>query len=84
MRVELSEKFLKELKKLSKQDQERIMKAVERLEDPFSMDIRKVKATKDIYRIKVGKWRIFIKINFEKKVVYVLKFDWRERAYDRL
>jgi len=84
MRVELSEKFLKELKKLSKQDQERIMKAVERLEDPFSMDIRKVKATKDIYRVKAGKWRIFIKINFEKKVVYVLKFDWRERAYDRL
>ncbi len=48
------------------------------------MDIRKVKATRDIYRVKAGKWRIFIKINFEKIVVYVLKFDWRERAYDRL
>ena len=84
MKVELSEKFLKELKKLNKQDQERILKAVERLENPFSMDIRKVKATKDIYRVKAVKWRIFIKINFEKKVVYVLKFDWRERAYDRL
>jgi mRNA interferase RelE/StbE len=84
MRVELSEKFLRELKKINKQDQERIMKTVERLEDPFSMDIRKVKSTKDIYRVKAGKWRIFIKINFEKKVVYVLKFDWRERAYDRI
>ncbi len=30
------------------------------------MDIRKVKATRDIYRVKAGKWRIFIKINFEK------------------
>ncbi len=60
------------------------MKAVERLEDPFSMDIRKVKATKDIYRVKVGKWRVFIKINFKKKVVYVLKFDWREGAYNRI
>ena len=67
MRVELSEKFLRELKKINKQDQERIMKTVERLEDPFSMDIRKVKSTKDIYRVKAGKWRIFIKINFEKK-----------------
>ena len=84
MKVKISEKFLKELKKLSKLDQERIMKAVERLVDPFSMDIRKVKATKNIYRVKVGKWRIFIKIDFEKKVVYVLKFDRRERAYDRL
>jgi len=84
MRVELSEKFLRELKKINKQDQEKIMKTVERLEDPFSMDIRKVKSTKDIYRVKAGKWRIFIKINFEKKVVYVLKFDWRERAYDRI
>lgn len=84
MRVKLSEKFLKELKKLSRQDQERIIKAVEKLENPFSVDIRKVKATKNIYRVKAGKWRIFIKINFEKKVVYVLKFDWRERAYDRL
>ena len=84
MRVELSEKFLKELKKLSKQEQERIMKAIEKLEDPFSTDIRKVKGTKDIYSVRVGKRRIFIKINFEKRVVYVLKFDWRERAYDRL
>jgi len=64
MRVELSEKFLKELKKLSKHEQERIMKVIKKLEEPFSTDIRK--------------------INFEKKVVYVLKFDWRERAYDRL
>ena len=84
MRVELSEKFLKELKKLSEHEQERIMKAIEKLEDPFSTDIRKVKATKDIYSVRVGKRRIFIKINFEKRVVYVLKFDWRERAYDRL
>ena len=80
--VRLSDRAIKDLKQFGKKDLERIFKMIERLENPFSLDIKKIKG--EYYRIPVGKIRIIVKINFEKSVVLVVRVDWRKRVYDRL
>ncbi len=80
--VLLSDRAIKDLKQFDKKTRERIFKTIEKLEDPFSLNIRKI--DKEYYRVPVGKVRIIVKINFEKKTVLVVRVDWRKRVYDRL
>ena len=84
-RVRLSKKAEKFLDKLSKKDRERILSALRELrENPFSLDIKKLEGT-EFHRIRVGKlYRIIVYIDWENKVIAVLKIDKRERIYDRL
>jgi mRNA interferase RelE/StbE len=74
----------KELKKLSKPDRIRIYKALEKLKDPFSLDIRKLKGLENTYAVRIGDFRIVFKIYFERKMIFVVKIDKRERVYDRI
>ncbi len=80
--VLLSERAIKDLKRFDKKIRERIFRTIERLEDPFSLDIRKI--NDNYYRIPVGKVRVIVKIDFERKKVLVVRVDWRKRIYDRL
>jgi len=80
--VILSDRAIKDLKKFDKRDLERIFRTIERLEDPFSLNIKKIRG--EFYRVPVGKIRIIVKINFEKRTVLVVRVDWRKRIYDRL
>ena len=81
-KVITSDRAAKEIKKLEKKDRVRIYKEIQKLEDPFSLDIKKIED--HIYRIRVGKFRIIIKIDFENRIVWVAKVDKRGRVYDRL
>ena len=82
-KVIASERALKDLKKLDKIDRERIYETLEKLEEPFKLDIKKLKD--NIYRVRVGRlFRIIIEIDFENQIVWVAKIDKRERVYDRL
>ncbi len=81
-KVITSDRAAKEIKKLNKKDRARIYREIQKLEDPFSLDIKKIED--HIYRIRVGKFRILIEIDFENRIVWVAKVDKRERIYDRL
>ena len=81
-KVIASERALKDLKKLSKTEKKRIYEELEKLENPFELDIKKLK--KNIYRVRVGRFRIIIEIDFNNQIVWVAKIDKRERVYDRL
>ncbi|AIY91153.1 type II toxin-antitoxin system RelE family toxin [Geoglobus acetivorans] len=82
-KVELSERAVKDLKKFGKKDLERVFKTIEKLDDPFSLDIKKIKG--NIYRVKAGrKIRLIIEIDFKEMTVLVARIDWRDRVYDRL
>jgi mRNA interferase RelE/StbE len=72
------------LRKLSKKDKIRIYKAIERLEDPFLLDVRKIRGLEDTYAVRVGDFRIVFKVYFDKRIVLVTRIDRRERIYDRL
>lgn len=56
--VVLKKEIAKELKRLGKSDRVRIYKALEKLKDPFSMDIRKLKGLEDTYAVRIGDFRI--------------------------
>ena len=82
-KVELSERAIRDLKRFSKKDIQRIFKTIEKLNDPFSLDIKKIKS--NIYRIRAGrKIRILVEIDFKEMTVLVARIDWRDRVYDRL
>ncbi len=82
--VILKKGITKELKKLRKSDRVRIYKALEKLKDPFSMDIRKLKGLEDTYAVRIGDFRIVFKVYFDRKVVFVTRIDRRERVYNSL
>jgi len=82
--VVLKKSITKGLKKLSKSDRIRIFKALKKLEDPFSLDIRKLTGIEDVYAVRIGNFRIVFKIYFDRKIVFVTRIDKRERVYDRL
>ena len=82
--VILKKGITKELKKLKKSDRVRIYKALEKLKDPFSMDVRKLKGLEDTYTVRIGDFRIVFKVYFDRKVIFVTRIDKRERIYDRL
>ncbi|AKG91614.1 Cytotoxic translational repressor of toxin-antitoxin stability system [Geoglobus ahangari] len=82
-KVELSERAVKDLKKFSRKDLERVFKTIEKLNDPFSLDIKKIKD--NIYRVRAGrKIRLIVEIDFKEMTVLVARIDWRDRVYDRL
>ncbi len=83
-KVILKKSVAKDLKRLSKTDKIRIFKVLRKLEDPFSLDIRKLRDLENTYAARVGDLRIVFKIYFEEKVVFVTRVDKRARVYDRL
>jgi len=83
-KVKLHKRVIKFLQKLSESDRKRIFSAIEKLEDPFSQPYEKVKGRKDLYRIRVGDYRIIYRVDKLNKIVSVHLVDKRERVYDRL
>ena len=69
----------KRLKKIPKNDAERILKAaIEFGNDPFVGDIDKMEGADDSWRRRIGDYRIFYWLNTKNKVVYV--FDLKRRT----
>uniref|UniRef100_A0A7C3YPB8 Type II toxin-antitoxin system RelE/ParE family toxin n=2 Tax=Geoglobus ahangari TaxID=113653 RepID=A0A7C3YPB8_9EURY len=82
-KVKLHRRVIKFLQKLNENDRKRIFSAIERLEDPFSQPYEKIKGRKDLYKIRVGDYRIIYRVDKENKIVSVHLVDKRERVYDR-
>ncbi|ADC64212.1 plasmid stabilization system [Ferroglobus placidus DSM 10642] len=83
-KIVLKKGVSKDLKKLDKIDRIRIYKTLEKLEDPFSLDIRKLRGLEDTYAVRIGDFRIIFKIYFDRKVIFVTRIDKRGRVYDRI
>jgi mRNA interferase RelE/StbE len=83
-KVKLHRRVIKFLQKLDENDRKRIFSAIEKLEDPFSQPYEKVKGRKDLYKIRVGDYRIIYRVDKKNKIVSVHLVDKRERVYNRL
>jgi mRNA interferase RelE/StbE len=82
MRIEFGAKALKFLSKLEKDDKERIFKRIKELgENPFPSDVKKLKGDRNVYRIRIGDFRVLYKIIPEDDVVLVFRVDKRSRVY---
>ncbi len=77
-----AEKFLEKLK--DKKLQKRILDRIEILkENPIIRDTKQVFGYKDkVFRVRVGDYRILYVVDFELRVVMVVKIDKRGRAYE--
>ena len=75
------ENSLNDLEKLENHVSRRIVKKVEELsENPFSKEIKKLKASK-YFRLRVGDYRIIFSI--EKNMITILKVGHRKNIYER-
>jgi mRNA interferase RelE/StbE len=71
---------VKFIKKLSKRTQKRIIQKLELLTiNPRLVDIVKMKGYKDTYRIRIGKYRVLIVVDFSRKIIKVVRINLRSK-----
>ena len=84
MKIEFGTKALKFLSKLEKGNKERVFKKIKELEnDPFPSDVKKLKGEKDVYRIRIGDFRVLYRLIQEDDTILVFRVDKRSRVYGR-
>jgi len=77
-KLRIREKVYKDLKKFPQKDQERIFRVIEQLPlKPYSGDIEKMKGEENIWRRRVGAYRIFYEIISQERVIHVFRVERR-------
>lgn len=80
--VAISRTAEKQLRKLAAQDRRRIARAMVSLGvDPHPPGSRKLSGYDDVFRIRVGVFRIIYSINGRKLIVIILKIGHRKDVY---
>jgi len=83
-RVEFSPRALKEMKKLPKNIREKCIIEIETLaENPIPRGVVKLAGRRNIYRIRVGKYRILYQFCPEDRLVIIVRIGKRESVYQR-
>jgi len=73
---------LRQLRKLPKPDQQRIMRAIQSLEDdPRPPNSKKLQGAESFWRIRVGDYRVVYEIQDSKLIVFVLRIANRKDVY---
>ena len=68
----------KALKKIPRKDAERILFIIENLPlNPFSGDIQKMKGEEDVWRRRVGNYRIFYELLFKQRIIHLYQVERR-------
>ena len=81
-KLEISHTAEKQLKKLPPPDQRRVTKAILDLADtPFPRGSRKLSGYEDVFRIRIGRYRILYSVLEKKLVIIVLKIGHRKDVY---
>ena len=76
--VIITEKAKKSLKGIPKSDYLRISKIIDKLKlNPFLLDFKKLEPSNDTWRLRWGRFRIFIKLFPNEKVVFVFNVKRR-------
>jgi mRNA interferase RelE/StbE len=80
--IEISRTAEKQLKKLSEEDQLRVVRAVLPLtEEPHPRGSRKLAGYDDVFRIRVGRFRVLYSVYESRLVILVLKIGHRKDVY---
>ncbi len=81
-RVEISATAERQLRKLSRDEQIRVVRVIQRLSaDPRPAGCRKLSGYDDVFRVRVGRFRILYSIEDRRLVVIVLKLGDRKDIY---
>ena len=80
--IEVSATAERQIKKLSKRDQHRVISVVKQLGvEPRPRGCRKLQAYDDIYRVRTGVFRILYGVEDDRLLVLVLKVGHRKGIY---
>jgi mRNA interferase RelE/StbE len=80
--VELTATAERQLRKLGKPEQARLVTAIRRLaEEPRPRGARKLQGFDDLFRIRVGTYRVIYSVEEERLLVLVLKLGHRKDVY---
>ena len=80
--IEISQTAEKQLKKLPEKDQLRLVRAMLMLsEERLPRGSRKLKGYDDVFRIRVGRYRVLYSISESRLVVLILKIGHRKDIY---
>jgi len=79
MKVRLEKRFLKKLRKLDRKAQIRLLAKLRMLEEKKKVDIIKLEGYKNIYRLRVGDYRIKLAIEGDEAIAFDI--ERRKRAY---
>lgn len=80
-RVELTERFVKDLNKLDKETRQRVLDALRKLRDDQPVNLKKLTGTEDEWRLKVGVYRVRLKVKDKGITVYALRVLHRREVY---
>jgi mRNA interferase RelE/StbE len=84
-RVELSKAAERQFKGLSRRVQARLTSRIDRLaEDPRPPGSKRLSGAQNLYRIRIGDYRVIYAIQHEVLLVLVLKVGHRREVYRRL
>ena len=82
LKVELSKNARKELLSIPRNIARKIIDELKKLQDiPIPRYAVKIRSEKDVYRIRIGEYRILYKILWDDKVIIVFRISHRKRAY---
>jgi len=74
MRLEITELAEKNLADLDRKTQRCIKAPLDRvLSYPQAVDLKKLKDSPDMWRLRVGNWRVILQLDREQGVLYVLR-----------
>jgi mRNA interferase RelE/StbE len=83
--VEIHKRVLKDLKDLPKSNLEKFKELIETLKtNPIpkeKFDIKRLKGSDDVYRVRIGKFRVQYVVLWEDKIVVIRKVSRREGTY---
>lgn len=74
-------KFISSLQKGYKKKLKEIITRLK--ENPFSYPYKKIRGETNLYRIRLGRYRILYEVDIIKRLVVILKIGERERIYNK-
>ena len=81
-RIEFARKAERDFKALSKPIQSRLARRIDLLaENPFPQGIRKLAGEEDLYRLRVGNYRIIYQVQGRRLVVLIVGIGHRRDVY---
>jgi len=82
LEIQISRTAEKQLEKLSPDDQRRVVEAVLALrDDPRPRGARKLAGYDDVFRIRVGHYRVLYSVSESELIVIILKIGHRKDVY---
>jgi mRNA interferase RelE/StbE len=81
-RIEFSPTAESQLKKLPKEVQSRLKHPIDRLaENPFPRGVKKLSAEENLYRLRIGDYRIIYHVKGKALLILILKLGHRKNVY---